>query len=176
MDPYVAEIRVFGCNFAPKGWAQCNGQLLAIASNTALFSLIGVNYGGNGTTNFGLPNLQGQATVGQGQGPGLSLYSIGEITGSANVALLTSQMPAHNHPVNCFNDGGAANEPGANVLAASGTDTRGNLMYSAAVANPVAMNPAQIGVAGTGAPHNNMSPYMALNYCIALQGVFPQRP
>jgi microcystin-dependent protein len=176
MDAFIAEIRVFGCNFAPKNWAQCNGQLLPIASNTALFSLIGIYYGGNGTTTFALPNLQGQAIIGQGQGPGLSMYSIGEITGTANVSLIGNQLPPHNHPVNCYNDGGSANGPGANVLATSGTDGRGNVIYSATAGIPVAMNPAQIAPAGNGVPHNNMSPYVAMNYCIALQGVYPQRP
>lgn len=175
MDQFIAEIRIFGCNFAPKGWAQCNGQLLPIASNTALFSLIGIYYGGNGTSTFALPNLQGQAALCQGQGQGLSNYSIGEMTGTANVSLSASQLPPHSHPVNCYNDAGTVTGPGGNVLAASGTDTRGNVMYSATAGTPIAMNPAQIGVTGNGTPHNNMSPYLAMNYCIALQGVYPPR-
>ncbi|MGG9962808.1 phage tail protein [Ferruginibacter sp. SUN106] len=176
MDAFIAEIRVFGCNFAPKNWAQCNGQLLAIASNTALFSLIGTTYGGNGTSNFALPNLQGQTAIGQGQGSGLTDYVIGETVGSANVSLLSSEMPAHTHPVNCFNDAGTDPGTSGNVLAASGTDSRANVLYSATVTAPVAMNFQQLANTGISAPHNNMSPYVAMNYCIALQGVFPQRP
>ncbi|GAB2809487.1 phage tail protein [Ferruginibacter profundus] len=176
MDAYIAEIRVFGCNFAPKNWAQCNGQLLAIASNTALFSLLGITYGGNGTSTFALPNLQGQAAIGQGQGNGLTGYVIGETVGSANVSLLGNEMPAHAHPVNCFNDAGTDPSPANNVLAASGTDSRANVLYSANTAAPVAMNFQQLANTGASAPHNNMSPYVAMNYCIALQGIYPQRP
>jgi microcystin-dependent protein len=175
MDPFVAEIRIFGCNFAPVGWAFCNGQLLSIASNTALFSLVGTYYGGNGTTTFGLPNLQGKAAISQGQGPGLSNYVLGEQTGSENVSLNSNQNGVHNHNVNCYNDAGDSPGPAANVLGAAGAD-RGLVMYStAATGATVGMNPAQLAVSGSGSPHNNMSPYFVLNYCIALQGVYPSR-
>jgi len=175
MDPFVAEIRIFGCNFAPVGWALCNGQLLSISSNTALFSLLGTNYGGNGTTTFGLPNLQGSAAVGQGQGPGLSPYFIGEQTGTDTVSLTSVQNGIHSPTVNCFNDAGDNPGPGANVLGASGAD-RSLVMYNAATSgSTVNMNVSQLSISGTGAPHNNMSPYLVLNFCIALQGVYPSR-
>jgi microcystin-dependent protein len=177
MDQYIAEIRMFGCNYAPKGWAQCNGQLLPISQNTALFSLIGIYYGGNGTTNFALPNFGGQAGVSMGQAPGLSLYSLGETLGSPNVTLTGSELAVHNHPVNCFNDGGANPSPDNAVLASSGADSRGNLIYNEANSgNLVPMNVTQVLPTGNNQPHNNMSPYLTVNYCIALQGVFPPRP
>lgn len=176
MDPFIAEVRLFACNFAPRGWAQCQGQLMAIAQNTALFSLVGTMYGGDGRTTFGLPNLQGQAALGQGQGPGLSPYSIGEIVGSETVSLQGNQGGAHSHFVNCSTNEGTADGSKGNVLATSGTDSRGNNIYTSTPGQTVNMNPAQLAPTGGGAPHNNMSPYLTLNYCIALQGVFPQRP
>ncbi|MBS1512092.1 MAG: phage tail protein [Bacteroidetes bacterium] len=176
MDQFVAEIRIFGCNYAPTSWAQCNGQLMSIAQNTALFSLLGVNFGGNGTTTFGLPDFQGSAGVNMGQAPGLSLYSLGETAGTPTVTLNTSELAVHNHNVNCFNDAGANPDPKANILATSGADSRGNVVYnSGAGGTAIGMNATQIIPAGNGQPHNNMSPYLAVNYCIALQGVYPQR-
>lgn len=175
MDPFVAEIRIFGCNFAPLGWALCNGQLLAIAQNTALFSLLGTYYGGNGTTNFGLPDLRGRALLGQGQGPGLSSYVIGEQTGSETVTLTGVQNGVHSHSVNCYNDAGDNPGPGTKVLGASGAD-RSLVMYNTATTGTVLpMNPTQLSIAGSGVPHNNMSPYLVMNICIALQGVYPAR-
>jgi len=175
MDPFIGEIRIFGCNFAPLGWAFCQGQLLAIASNTALFSLLGTNYGGNGTTNFGLPNLQGRAQVGQGQGTGLSFYSIGQMSGSETVSLTSNQNGPHSHGVNCYNDAGDSPGPGGKVLGSPGAD-RGLVMFSDGnTGTTVPMNPTQITPSGSGAPHNNLSPYLVLNYCIALQGVYPAR-
>lgn len=176
MDPFVSEIRIFGCNFAPNGWAQCAGQVIAISSNTALFSLIGITYGGNGTTTFGLPNLQGQAAIGQGQGPGLSTYVIGQPVGTEMVTLQSGQAGPHTHAVDCFNAEGTDNSPNNTLLATSGTDSRGNFVYTSSPGTTIGMNPQQLGLTGGGAPHNNMSPYLTLNYCIALQGVFPQRP
>jgi microcystin-dependent protein len=176
MDQFVAEIRIFGCNFAPKNWALCNGQILSIAQNTALFSLVGTVYGGNGTTTFGLPNLQGTAALGMGQGSGLSPYSIGEQVGSSTVTLISGELAVHNHNINCNVDGGTVPGPGADILSASGSD-RGNVMYSTATTGAtVNMNPLQLQPTGTGGPHNNMSPYLTNNYCIALSGIFPQRP
>jgi len=175
MDPFVAEIRIFGCNFAPVGWAFCNGQLLPISQNTALFSLVGTFYGGNGTTNFGLPNLQGRAQVGQGQGPGLSPYTIGQAAGSETVSLSPNQNGVHTHGVNCYNDAGDSPGPGGKVLGAPGAD-RSLIMFSdATTGTTVPMNSTQISPSGSGAPHNNLSPYLVLNYCIALQGVYPAR-
>ena len=178
MDQFVAEIRMFGCNFAPLNWAQCNGQLLAIRSNTALFSLLGTYYGGDGRTTFALPNLQGQAALGQGQAPGFAAYDIGETLGTETVTLLQNELAIHTHNVNCNTDGGADASPANNLLTSSGAD-RSAVMYNAATTgNTVQMAGNQLGMAGTISPlpHNNMSPYLVVNYCIALQGVFPARP
>lgn len=171
-DPFVAEIRIFGFNFAPRGWAFCNGQLLPLSQNTALFSLLGTTYGGNGASTFALPNLQARAPMYWGQGPGLSLHDLGETAGSQSVSLLPSELPGHAHGVNvptraealadranAFNNVPAA--PADATYAASGATT--------------AMNPLSIAPAGSGQPHNNMQPYLTLNFCIALQGIFPPR-
>jgi microcystin-dependent protein len=174
MDQFIAEIRMFGCNFAPNGWALCAGQLLAIRSNTALFSLLGVNYGGDGITTFGLPNLQGQAALGQGQGPGLSPYVIGETVGSSTVTLIQGELAIHAHGVNCSTDAAANPSPAGNVLAA-GADRSAAVYSDGSTGSVVPMNPAQIGFSGNNIPHNNMSPYQVVNYCIALQGIFPSR-
>jgi microcystin-dependent protein len=173
MDPFVAEIRIFPFNFAPKGWAFCNGQLLPISQNTALFSLLGTTYGGDGKSTFALPDMEGNAPMHPGQGPGLSLHDLGETSGSPAVTLLNSEMPVHSHVI-----GGAGNPPPANagtpdpsvVLARSS----GGTAYTAA-ANLGLMNPQAIGVTGSSFPHNNMMPYLTFNFCIALQGVFPPR-
>ena len=174
MDPFVAEIRIFAGNFAPTGWALCNGQLLPISQNTALFSLLGTTYGGDGKSNFALPNLQGSAPVQQGQGPGLSLRDLGETGGEQTVTLLSSEMPAHNHSFQAFAGRGAnTNSPGPAVTLSS---SQGNYVYDSAVPNPAAqMAPGMLAVAGGNAPHNNLQPFLTLNFCIALQGVFPAR-
>jgi microcystin-dependent protein len=173
-DPFVAEIRVFPFNFAPKGWAFCDGQLLPLSQNTALFSLLGTTYGGDGKSNFALPDLQGRASMHPGQGPGLSLHDLGEEGGSQTVTLLQSEMPAHTHSVNAANFPGdiqAANPAAPDALARS---TGGNA-YQSATGNLVQMNPAGLPPAGGDQPHNNMQPYLTLNFNIALQGVFPPR-
>jgi microcystin-dependent protein len=172
MDPFVAEIRIFPFNFAPKGWAFCNGQILPLSQNTALFSLLGTNYGGDGKSNFGLPDLQGNAPMHPGQGPGLSLHDLGEIGGSQTVSLLQSEMPGHTHPINCVSGriSGQVGTPGGNLLAVSAS----NAYFTGA--NPsMALNPSAVAPAGSGQPHNNMMPYLTLNICIALQGVYPPR-
>lgn len=174
MDPFVAEIRIFPFNFAPKGWAFCDGQILPISQNTALFSLLGTTYGGDGKSNFALPNLQGCAPMHPGQGPGLSLHDLGETGGSDTVSLLESEIPAHTHMV------GAQKVPlgGTTIPSPSSTLNRpasGNL-YDDAIASPVAMAPESLAPAGGDQPHNNLQPYLTLNFCIALQGVFPPRP
>ncbi|MGZ8216185.1 phage tail protein [Methylomagnum sp.] len=172
MDPFVAEIRIFPFNFAPKGWAFCDGQLLPLSQNTALFSLLGTTYGGNGKSNFALPDLQGRAPMHPGQGPGLSLHDLGETGGSDTVSLLESEMPTHSHTM------GAQTVPLGSLQAPSGaTFTRpasGNL-YNANNPTMVAMSDNTIAPVGGDQPHNNMQPYLTLNFCIAMQGVFPPR-
>jgi microcystin-dependent protein len=174
-DPFVAEIRIFAGNFAPKGWAFCNGQLLPLSQNTALFSLLGTTYGGDGKSTFALPNLQGMAPMHPGQGPGLSLHDLGESGGGQSVALLSSQMPSHTHNANCLSTSGDIGSPGlwAATLGAGRQTAPPN--YATARPNIAAMNPLAIGIAGGNQPHNNMSPYLTLNFIIALQGVFPPR-
>ena len=178
-DPFVAEIRMFACNFAPTGWAMCNGQLMPIAQNTALFSLIGTFYGGNGTSTFALPNLQGSVAIGQGQGPGLTPRNIGEQAGTEAVALLQAEMPSHAHGFNAMTVAANATTSNANMLSKGlkGGLQASNIakMYSAGAANTT-LNPATaMAPNGGGLPHNNMMPYLVVNFCIALQGVFPPR-
>ena len=175
MDPFLAEIRPFGFNFAPRGWALCNGQLLSISQNTALFSLLGTTYGGDGRSNFALPNLQGSVPMAPGQGPGLSFHNLGEVDGTPAVTLPDSQAPVHSHNLVAFaGRGGNAHTPTAGISLA---DSQGNFAYDTAVPNPgVALNPATLTPVGGSQPHNNVMPTLVVNYCIALQGVFPQRP
>jgi microcystin-dependent protein len=177
-DQFVAEIRIFPFNFAPTGWALCNGQLLPISQNTALFSLLGTTYGGDGKSTFALPDMQGNTPMQQGQGSGLSLRDLGEVAGEQNVTLLQTEMPAHNH-------GAMADGPGNTPLAspvsnawASGLKGAASLYTpSGTQNNDVAMNPATaLSVTGSSLPHNNMMPFLTLNFCIALQGIFPARP
>lgn len=173
-DQFVAEIRIFPFNFAPTGWAQCNGQLLPISQNTALFSLLGTFYGGDGKSTFALPDLQDAAAMFWGQGSGLSQRFIGEQNGSQTVTLLTSELPAHVHTVNAKVAGGSAN-PANLVWGTSNAGKVAALFYAPAAASPVNLNPGALSIAGGSLPHNNMPPYLTLNYCIALQGTFPPR-
>ncbi len=175
MDPFVAEIRIFPFNFAPTGWALCNGQLLPISQNTALFSLLGTTYGGNGQSNFALPNLQGSSPLHPGQGPGLSLYDLGQMGGSETVTLLQSEMPSHTHTVRANDGDGLFPGPVNNVWSGPGAD-RDLFWYNAAtIGGSAIMAPTASGLTGGNFPHNNMMPYLTLNFCIALQGVFPPR-
>jgi len=171
-DPFVAEIRIFPFNFAPRGWAWCDGQLLPLSQNTALFSLLGTTYGGNGKSNFALPDLQGRAPMHPGQGPGLSLHDLGETGGSETVTLLESETPSHVHAIRDHDlDLAELNAPATNrVLGQSANGT----IYGAA-ANLVNMSPQALSPAGGDQPHNNMMPYLTFYFCIALQGVFPPR-
>lgn len=176
--PFVATVQIFAFNFAPTGWALASGQLLPISQNTALFSLLGTTYGGDGKATFALPNMNGNAAVSSGQGNGLSPYFLGEETGSENVALLTSEIPVHSHGFVTTSNKGTTQTAGGNQLAHgfAGAKTAGfNAFYL--TTNP--SNNAMVGalsLTGGGIPHNNMQPYLTLNFCIALQGIFPARP
>jgi microcystin-dependent protein len=169
-NPFLAEIRIFAGNFAPTGWALCNGQLLPISQNTALFSLLGTTYGGDGKSTFALPDLQSSAPMHQGQGAGLSMRYLGEQGGEPAVTLLQSEMPAHAHALNGTNQLQNLPDPAAHAAARANAN--------AYVQNPgsfTQLSPKAIGVTGQGQAHNNMSPYLALTFIIALQGVFPAR-
>jgi microcystin-dependent protein len=169
-DQFVAEIRIFGFNFAPRGWALCHGQLLAISQNTALFSLIGTFYGGDGKSTFGFPNLQGAVPIHQGSGPGLSQRVVGETAGAETVTLTTAEMAPHSHAAACNTADGDDYGPGNDVWA---PDVAGGNEYAAAGSGQ--MNPASLSPAGGGLAHNNLQPYLSMNYCIAMQGIFPPR-
>ena len=171
-NPFVAEIRIFAGNFAPKGWAQCAGQLMPISQNTALFSLLGTTYGGDGKSNFALPNLQGCAPMQAGQGPGLSLRDLGETGGEPTVTLLQSEMPAHSHTVQCSLTGGGITSPVGNAWASG---LKGHPPAYAPSGPNVPMSPLALSTAGGSLPHNNMPPFLGLMFIIALQGVFPAR-
>jgi microcystin-dependent protein len=175
-EQFVAEIRIFAGNFAPTGWALCNGQLIPISQNTALFSLLGTMYGGDGKSTFALPNLQGCAPLGFGQGPGLSDYVQGQSGGSSTVTLITSEMPAHNHPAansNCSDQIGDQKGPAGNVPAIESGKVTGVFLTDAAPQG--AMAPDAMSAAGGSLPHNNMQPYLVLTFIIAQQGIYPPR-
>jgi microcystin-dependent protein len=171
MDPFVGEIRVVGFNFAPSGWALCNGQLLPISQNTALFSLLGTYYGGDGKSTFALPNLIDNVPVHQGQGPGLSQYFLGEQTGTPTVTLLNTEIPVHSHGLLARNDPAELQAPAPNRSMARST---AGFAYNTLAPN-VNLAPQAASVTGASLPHNNYMPSLALNYIIALQGVFPPR-
>jgi microcystin-dependent protein len=176
-DPFVAEIRIFPFNFAPKGWAWCDGQLLPISQNTALFSLVGTYYGGDGKSTFALPDLQGNAPMHTGAdqpGPGLSTHSLGETGGSETVSLLQSEIPSHSHPMRASGDAADNFVAVGNMLAKP--VGRGNNLYSTTTTPQAMMSDNALAPAGGNQPHNNMMPYLTLYYNIALQGVFPARP
>jgi microcystin-dependent protein len=169
-DPFVAEIRIFPFNFAPKGWAWCDGQLMPLSQNTALFSLLGTTYGGNGKSNFALPDLQGRTPMHPGQGPGLSLHDLGETGGSETVTLLESEIPVHSHGLMASQGDGIDQGP-TNSLYATGI----SIGQYAAPGNLTSLNGAAVTPAGGDQPHNNLQPYLTFYFCIALQGVFPPR-
>jgi microcystin-dependent protein len=175
MDPFVAEIRIFPFNFAPQGWAWCDGQLMPISQNTALFSLLGTTYGGDGKSTFGLPDLQGCAPMHPGQGPGLSLHDLGETGGSETVTLLESEIPAHSHGMQVSSQLALENQVvagGTPQLFAMGD---GINLYGAASSGLAATADQSLAPAGGDQPHNNMQPYLTFYFNIALQGVFPPR-
>jgi microcystin-dependent protein len=169
-DPFVGEIRMFGFDFAPQGWAQCNGQLLPIDQNTALFSLLGTTYGGDGRITFGLPDMRSRVPVGQGQGPGLSSYAEGQAGGAETVTLTAAQMPGHTHPVKASSSAAGSDQPEGRALARSASH-----IYTARPDASTVMNADMLGDAGSGQPHDNIQPYLAVNFCIALAGIFPSR-
>jgi microcystin-dependent protein len=171
MDPFVAEVRMFGFNFAPKGWARCDGQLLPLSQNTALFSLVGTMYGGDGKSNFALPDFAGSAVVDAGQGQGLSEYFEGQTGGTTAVTLLNSEMPSHTHGLQASSrDAVERFATGLNL--AKGINV---FMYDANTQPTTNMSPNMIGVSGGSFPHNNLMPFLGVMFCIALQGVFPPR-
>ena len=174
-DPFLAEIRMFGGNFAPYGWALCNGQLMAISQNTALFSLLGTTYGGDGRVTFGLPNLMGTAPMQQGQGPGLSQRWLGETGGEQTVTLTSAEMPVHTHLPNAYDGGGDATTPADGVWASALNGRVPATMFSDAAPDQV-MNAQATTATGGSQPHNNMPPYLCVSFIIALQGIYPQRP
>lgn len=171
-DPFVAEIRIFPFNFAPKGWAFCDGQILPLSQNTALFSLLGTTYGGNGKSNFALPNMQGNAPMHPGQGPGLSLHDLGETGGSETVSLLESEIPSHSHTLRAdildIADTNVVSPNASFALSSGGTLYQGT--------PNVDLSGNSLAPAGGDQPHNNMQPYLTLSFCISLQGVYPPRP
>ena len=172
-DPFVAEIRIFPFNFAPRGWAWCNGQLLPISQNTALFALLGTTYGGDGKSTFALPNLMGRAPMHSGQGPGLSQHVLGETGGSDTVTLLESEIPAHTHAVRANSDPGELQVP---TPARSLARSQNAQAYQSTVNQSlVAMAPQTLSSAGGNLPHNNMQPYLTFYFNVALQGIFPPR-
>jgi microcystin-dependent protein len=178
-DQFLGEIRPFPFNFAPIGWALCEGQILGISQNTALFSLLGTQYGGNGTSTFALPNLQGVVPIGQGQGAGLTGHSVGDTGGVESVTLQSSQLAAHSHPLNAAAASATSTAPASNEAPAVGHGGgRGgsfNVNTYAAQAPGVTLAPAAVTATGGGAPHNNMQPSLVINWCIALQGIYPPR-
>jgi microcystin-dependent protein len=170
MNPFLGEIQIFAGNFPPIGWAFCQGQLLPISQYSALFSILGTTYGGNGTTNFALPNLQGCIPIHTGQGPGLSDRVLGETSGVETVTLLASEMPQHTHQLNAIASAGDTTVPANNVL---GENAGGVNNYKSSANN--SMNANTVSTQGGGLPHNNMQPYLTLNFCIAFEGIFPSR-
>jgi len=168
-EPFLGEIRLFPYNFAPRGWAFCNGQLLSISQNIALFSLLGTTYGGNGQTTFGLPDLRGRFAMSSGQGPGLSVRDLGEIDGTETVALTAAQMPAHTHALNGSTATATTTVPTGNLHAAPARPQ----YVAPGTTTPLAAQ--SVGSAGSSQAHENMPPYLVLNYCISLEGIYPSR-
>ncbi len=172
-NPYVGEIRMFGGNFAPSGWSFCNGQLLDISTNQVLFALIGTTYGGDGVNTFAVPDLRGRLPIHQGQGPGLSNYVIGQLSGTENVTLLSTQLPQHNHALQVSNNLVSDSVPGSTML--PGQLTSGELYDTPPAAPNLTMNPSSLGLIGGNQPHSNIQPYLSVSFIISMFGVFPSR-
>lgn len=175
-DPFVAEIRMFPFNFPPRGWAWCDGQLLPISQNTALFSLLGTTYGGDGEHTFALPDLNGSFPLHRGQGQGLGIYDLGQSGGSATVSLTESEMPGHTHSLQALPTPGSSNSAAGNMLGIPRYGRAQERSYAAGNAASVKLSPHALAPAGTSAGHNNLPPYLTLYFAIAMQGVFPPRP
>jgi len=175
-NPFLGEIRMVAFNFAPRGWAVCNGQLMQIAQNTALFSLLGTTYGGDGIRTFAVPDLQNRTPIHPGQGPGLSQYSLGDTGGVSTVTLIQSQLPSHAHSVACDPAGGSQQEAANAVWASSGAGRTSPAYYASPTANLAGMNPGALAPAGGSQPHNNRSPYLGVMFVIAIEGIYPSRP
>jgi len=180
MEPFLGGIYLLGFNFAPSGYTLCNGQLLSISQNTALFALLGTTYGGDGINTFELPNLQGRVPVHQGQSSGTSAYTIGQSSGVENVTLTTNQIPSHTHALNVNNAAGNTASPGQTTYLAAGPATgsgpnASQLNTYTSVANNTTLNSTSIGLTGGGQPFSILQPYLTVNFVIALQGVFPSR-
>ena len=172
-EPFIAEIYMGGMNFAPRGFATCQGQILSIAQNTALFSLLGTTFGGNGQTTFALPDLRGRVPMGWGQGPGLTNRVLGEVGGTETVTLLSTQIPAHTHALNAVSDVGDASTPAGSFLANSGALDK---EYKSSTGGTIVqMNTGAIGSTGNNQPHSNEQPFLVLNFYIAVEGIFPSR-
>jgi microcystin-dependent protein len=178
-EPFLGQIIMVGFNFAPRGWAFCNGQILSIAQNTALFSLLGTTYGGNGQTTFALPDLRGRVPIQQGQGPGLSPYSLGQVGGTESTTLNSTNVPPHSHTLNVAGTAKGNSALPNNNWFAIGFDPNNNANlnnYSTAgPTGPTAMNPGTITGGGSSQPFNNLQPYLCISFCIALEGIFPSR-
>ena len=174
-EPFLSEIRIMSFVFAPRGWALCNGQTLAISQNTALFSLLGTNYGGNGTTTFALPDLRGRTPIQQGQGPGLSSRQVGETGGVENVTLISTEIPSHTHALKATTASATTAAPAGAIWAVSGSRRSTTNLYTNAAGAGAVMNSQVLAPVGSSVPHNNMPPYMTVSFCIALQGIFPAR-
>jgi microcystin-dependent protein len=173
-EPFIGEIMMFGGNFAPRGWALCNGQLLPIAQNTALFSILGTTYGGDGITTFALPNMQGRVPMHWGTGPGLTPHAIGESSGTESVTLVSSQMPAHTHLATASSTDGNSTSP-ANAVWATAVDANSQQVSSYGTTANTTMSPQAFSLAGGSQPHDNMQPYLCVTFIIALEGIFPSR-
>lgn len=176
-EPFIGQVMMFAGNFAPRGWAFCQGQILSIAQNTALFSILGTTYGGNGQTTFALPDLRGRSPIQPGQGPGLSPITLGQQGGTETMTLLSNNMPAHNHTLNAFNgDVGNAANPSGNALGIGKVPSSGEMINMYSNSAPSAqLAPGTVGIAGGSQPFNIRDPYLAINFIIALEGIFPSR-
>ena len=179
-DQFLAEIRIFPFNFPPTGWAFCNGQIMPISQNTALFALLGTTYGGDGKSTFALPDMQSNVPMQPGQGQGLSLRDLGEMSGVESITLLVSEIPLHTHNAQVSLVDATSNQAQGNVIGKSrwddGQGTTGQISTFSAQPVTTQLAPTALAIGGGGLPHNNMQPYLTLNFCIALQGIFPQRP